>query len=1267
LIKYREDFVAAVNSFNKDGIAENSKEIEKEFYLNRYVVYFSDYDRTKEEIKPQGVNNIGYRMPWQEAFHNSPNFIGEVMSLFGNEEHYKRTYSEELQQYALDNSGVVRGYGEKEYNRSQIYRMYDRASQEQEEDLKYNLEIANLMAQLGRGTITVSECIQTLKEKMFFIDEKSVFDRVNNVNYDSFFYTLVSQILSDNEYRRFAELANINKNTVLDCHSEYPYQDPDIKEKFEYLKQSEYYKYFIAGDPSDEFRKRSGFDKNLDSLKPHEIEQVLLNMFNVNHYVSAYKKHQDILFKFYEYFKEQGYTDYCLHALHQILNRTRELHYHDDVCRSITEKQTVIERMDTTEQKFKLDTSERRRKAKIDEEIVSMAAIEFSKFSATLSNPRSEIYTAISQEIKSNEPSVILDNLSRLETQDTKFPTTFSELRNFLINGRTRYKHFIGYYIAEYIKRGYKFDISLVYAISNDSHPDKYISKILADWMEKNNCIEKLSLEEKLKLYMFFYKKNLFCAEKANKNNLIKSIVDSIVKSNNSAAVKYAENILSGSDYITGKLSQYDEKIKISEFVVQREQLIDFVSSGYAKRLGRDDKTQEYQERAKQVAEYFSGRDGITGDYRFDFMCAKSILDGISNKVLAQESVARIFEDAATRKITNKQAEKNDYYGRSVQSMMDCLTRSPESALSCIEFLNEKLSDESIARFRNKIKYLIASDYFDDLFSKQNLMILHQSFWSANLEVRSYLMRDLLDAYKGADNKKGIDLIVGLFFDKTSEYYKDAELVLTSLYENLQEHERDLVLAAVTAASQRDENNTMTGGETIGRGLKMFFVAKGAAFIKFGQLLSYMPMLDSDIRKELSTMRDNAKVPTRMELIDMINNTLPTSQRNKITHIGKILGAGSFFVSVQVKYDDKDAVIALKRPYTNELTESGMNLICKVIDDLIAADPKYNPLKNIATQARESAKSEIDIKEDYKKYQQAIEIYEGFSVETSHGTYKPDVARWYAHGESENGEYAYKIMEMAGGESMISDTMNSVEKYHAARAYVALELSILLSGQKWDTDRHQGQQNFEYNPAFRNFMIGIFDTGAQMDKAPNGFDKLMLGILLFSLSKANKSDGSMADVLRNIVTKIDKFSEKFNKDTAYIDGVQRGLIALSDIMEYQKEIKDSNGKIIQDSRSLSTKDFIKIIAAIYKSGVVDKTIAAVPTILTIFSDPTQLFQLLEDGSSMSDPIVINYRPVKSKRTKVSEFIKLAEQKISQKMNEGKVFGIKRGLTEKDSL
>ncbi|MFQ6729642.1 MAG: hypothetical protein ACLRFK_01135, partial [Alphaproteobacteria bacterium] len=176
--------------------------------------------------------------------------------------------------------------------------------------------------------------------------------------------------------------------------------------------------------------------------------------------------------------------------------------------------------------------------------------------------------------------------------------------------------------------------------------------------------------------------------------------------------------------------------------------------------------------------------------------------------------------------------------------------------------------------------------------------------------------------------------------------------------------------------------------------------------------------------------------------------------------------------------------------------------------------------------------------------------------------------------------------------------------------------------------------------------------------------KLMLGGLLYSLVNAKRSGKSIASVLVDNVKKMDKFAEKFKQDTVYIDGVQRGLTALSDIMEYQKEIKDADGNIIQESKTLTVDDFVKIINAIYKSGIVDKTVKRSVVASAILDNPMQLFQLLKSDSE-ENAIVVNFNPDKLKPKKLSLYTELSKEKIFEKMEQDKVLGIKRGLTEKN--
>ena len=704
----------------------------------------------------------------------------------------------------------------------------------------------------------------------------------------------------------------------------------------------------------------------------------------------------------------------------------------------------------------------------------------------------------------------------------------------------------------------------------------------------------KLSIMDKIKLFEFMDYRNLFSEKLANKNAFIKIIANEVINhpDKDFIAKEVVEKILT-----RHAVTEYGEPVskRDFEFADEREKFIEFYSEYWAKKLGRDDGSDEYLNRVKEFTDFITSivrtkdnRGYIQEENRlFSQMISEEILNNVSNKVIAQERAAKMFGDAARMRVNADKVNRYDYFGRGADIVFSALAKTPERALATIKFLNEKISDESVQRIINECgKNLNKQE--QNLINKQTLTIIHENFWSADLPVRAYVMNRLLGAYTTQDSKK-LKLVVDSYFKKDSTYYNDAVIVLESVYQNLEDYERGLILSALLASGQNEDNTSITNGQQVGRGLKMFFQAKGGAFIKFGQLLSYLPSLDSDIRRELATLREKANIPTRDELFDMMRTSLPESEFNKISYVGEILGGGSIYISVHVKYDGRDCVIALMRPNTRKLMFDGITMISKSVDDMSDKDKKFAQLRNIVTQAKLSCESEVDIDQDYEKYMRAINIYESLHVKTPNADYSPDVARWFGYGADAEKNNAYKIMEMAPGKSLSSSDIDEDEKHDFAVAYVALELSILLSGARWDTDRHAGQQNF-YNSNFRDFCIGIFDTGAQMSNEPSRRDKIMLGHLVYELIRGARSGRGISEILNKKIKNIDSIGKSFGLSTEYIDGVQRGLIALSDIIEYQKEIKDEDGNVIQECKTLSENDLENIIVAILDSGIIDKTV-----------------------------------------------------------------------------
>ena len=803
---------------------------------------------------------------------------------------------------------------------------------------------------------------------------------------------------------------------------------------------------------------------------------------------------------------------------------------------------------------------------------------------------------------------------------------------------------------------------------------------LLAQKVQNLDKFKTLSLDDKIEVYEILEEKDLFSGKISNQKQYFHAITEELINyPDKQVAVEYTEKILSNRyiklDYFGNKQDRRQNDLFFGD---EKDRLIQFYAAEKARDIGLDDGSPEYFEKAQKLADTidcdivdYSTYNSTYYKPKFSADTLQNILEAISTNTSSQEAVAQMFTERATVKVSGNDAEKYDMRARFVQAAFSELANSPKKAKATINFLSHKATPENLNNYKKDLgiynfasrEIQVSGKYYR---LKDTLVeFAHNGFWHANLEARAYLMTSLLKSYS-SDDEDVLNLIMDMNFQKDSPYYKEADRVVRTVFKHLKPYERNLILGALVASNQKDTGQNDMNGEKIGEGLKMFFENKGPAFVKFGQLLSYMPTIDSDIRKPLATLRDKANIPNRSDLFELMHETIPESELKKVSHVGKILGAGSFFVSVQIKYNNKDCVIAVMRPHTKELVKSGMEMINSTVKDLAQQNSTYKPMMNIARQAYLSAINETNIEKDYFKSERAQNIYNGIEIKTPAGVFQPEVAQWEAFGRGKDG-LGYKIMNMAEGLPLTSNKISVQDKHDMAVAYTTLELLNLLGGNPWDTDRHQGQQNFaevagEGN--FKKFIIGIFDTGAQMEQAPKLKDKVLLGEMLYGMSRAARLNKNIADYMIEKVKSIDKSGDRLNFNTLYIDDVQRGLTALSDIMTYQKEIKSPDGKIIQTEKSLTAEDMANVVTAILDSGLVDKKINTAIKTKAMLNKMRFLRQgwydsLLEGISKKSSNITISYNRQCKKRVALLPCNKSKEE--LDKLHEDKSSRIKLGV------
>lgn len=1202
----------------------------KEMYkLKDTLLYAHDFNKTEEnewpKLNPLGKDNIGRKLPVRELLdymHDNTkreeldalNFARE--SLFSDaysvKEYSHPDYNED--EYFLDENGIVLYYGEEAKEKNQ----------ERKKEIERQKEINSQI-----------NCRKVAKE---FYDKD-----IETIN----IYSTLALFIQEKDPAKKKELADILQEKMITKEGN-PiqfrllsralfYQEDIVKKLGEEFRNSEAFKYFIQGKDTavqelirvdehlfledkiksiEENTLKTEEDKTKEKQRAYEEYTVYMEL---NRYmrrdccVESQETLTMALLDLAKYFEENGYKGAGdLYNLAEI-ETNKTYNYRTKKIPESQYKQSATREKDGQEYKYYIDKYEEeynRRIIALRQKVyrgMSRSSQTYNFF-GEYSSAEAPLERITMENFRYREKAELLQNV----VKSAQIPEDRTNiLQDYVTNYQQKAWKYAGILIvADELRQGKDFDIkktmeSIRFCISRERYAP-IVPDIFAKAIEERGKFEELSLQDKLYVYEVMEQRGLFSEKYANKETFFKSIVKDIINHpNREEAVQIAEDLLSNS--FTTRKEEREGRSENIDFLNEQDKLIDFYAQYQADKLGIDDGSEEYFEKATLLTDEILkdipvsyGNGNVRRENKFSQTIKQSILRSISDKVVSQELTAQMLEEKGAALVDGNTPEKYDYHARVAEAVMSYIAQDKKRAESFINFLTEDYSDESADKLldftsagkpgRDTRKGIIISLSSSDkniVLDKYTLKMVHENFWHADLAVRAVMMKSLLHSYS-ENPEELLNLTINMHFKEDSPYYKDAHLVVKTVYNNLQDYEKDLILAALISANKRDKNSQKQDGEAIGEGLKMFFENKGPAFVKFGQLLSYLPQLSPEIRKPLAKLRDKADIPTRAEIFDLLKETLPDEELAKITRVDKVLGAGSFFITTKIKYNGEDKVVAIMRPHAKELAQSGMDMITRTINDLAKVDKKYEPLKNIAKQAKLSAMDETDVEKDYQKFCEAIRIYEEIKIVTPKGEFEPHVARWQSYGSGKDGQ-VYKIIDMAGGSALTSSKLTTEQKHDMAVAYVTLELCNLLSGKKWDTDRHQGQQNFEQKD-FSNFVIGIFDTGAQMAKGPNKRDKVFLGKMLYGMIRAARNGENITDYMLKKVKQIDKIGKIFNFDTLYIDDVQRGITALSDIITYQKATKDDKGNIITPEKSLTSEEVGQIATAILDSGLVDKDI-----------------------------------------------------------------------------
>lgn len=589
----------------------------------------------------------------------------------------------------------------------------------------------------------------------------------------------------------------------------------------------------------------------------------------------------------------------------------------------------------------------------------------------------------------------------------------------------------------------------------------------------------------------------------------------------------------------------------------------------------------------------------------------------VAEGVEAQPKLAEMFEVAVKH-----QDSAHDLSGtrelkmRGLNAFNELLNISPNANTDMINFFTEPYSDEGVMKFKEKLRLSVMGDFrkicartggsAEDAnegveamlgkISKEDMRYMYDKFWASGLEERAACMQRFLNNATGDDNARAIDICLDKYVDKENPYRNISREILTTLYKDgtrgkhYSHDKARFMIGAMMAADKPavDKNDGKQMG--VGDALAKFCAGNGPAWVKFGQALSNLPMLPADIREPLSVLKDKAQSKTRWELLAEVRENMSQEAVSGVRRFGKMLGAGSFWETMAVEMQDgSKQVLQMMAPGAKKNAHSEFAKIVRTIEDLSGQNAQYAVLDRIVKRAKESTEVETDIAKGFDQYVAAKKNYEAFDrIEVNGVTFEMQLMPWTDFEQDKKTGNGYKMMEMADGTGLAKLDCSPEEKKILAAGYVATELGILLGGKSWDIDRHSGQQNFDIKRGkdgkIEKVVVGIYDTGA-LRPAPNEEEKTMIANFYAAVIKASLKGDDVTEVMFNEVKKL----EDKGMNATYVSDVQRGCIAINDLVEYQKAGVDKNGATVA-SQSFGQKDFLKLFGAVLASGAIDRHI-----------------------------------------------------------------------------
>ncbi len=476
---------------------------------------------------------------------------------------------------------------------------------------------------------------------------------------------------------------------------------------------------------------------------------------------------------------------------------------------------------------------------------------------------------------------------------------------------------------------------------------------------------------------------------------------------------------------------------------------------------------------------------------------------------------------------------------------------TPENTQNYVESIQSNLQ----TRIHQNIPEWLERDSLEKIISTENTQNLqnlatlwHDQFWDKPIGIRAALLKTLYKfQYPNQTTETIVSHMINRLFAKTnySTHHAETDIFKRFLHIfalSVPEQKKDylpLMLLGGCLGARKE----IAGEEfNLPEACRIFLEAQGAGGIKMGQMLAKQNEVPKEYQDEFIKLTNHTETPSRAEVFRILNSCFPNAAN--IIHqrggLGKLLGAASHFMTFRVNQKDsngKPIVLSLSKNHSNLAAQRFYDRVQLALETLISSAETTEKEVEMLTIVLDAVKHvssmnniELDGNITIQQYFWFKEVYDGITTETPNAKIEFKVVPFIID-ENEtytsmnlknNGLNAYKFTELANGvdytlidkENLTPEELDELQeagfptnneqrkelKKSLATANCFVQMQAILTGGRFDDDRHQGQIKIERIDDINgkpNYHVHMFDVGSTSREKPSQTDLQVLGRILY--------------------------------------------------------------------------------------------------------------------------------------------------------------------------